>query len=233
MQGELGFVIPAAASARAWGVRVARPADDTGEQGSLADLMDRYARGEDRVFEAVYRVLAPRVRRFCRHLASSAAEADDLFQDTFLRLHRARATYVRGGNVLAWVLAIARSAHLDRLRYRRRRPEDVGGAADASDDAGLRAGEAEGPEAQAVARELVEVVSTALHGMSERNRLAYALLKEQGLSVNEAAAVLGTTTAVVRQRAHRAYVQVRAAVQSAGWMENTHERSHDDAALDL
>ena len=53
--------------------------------------------------------------------------------------------------------------------------------------------------------------------MSEKNRVAYILLREEELSVQEAADVLGTTTAVVKQRAHRAYEQLRAAVGAAGW----------------
>jgi len=48
--------------------------------------------------------------------------------------------------------------------------------------------------------------------MSEKNRLAYILLKDEGLSAKEAAAILGTTPAVVKQRAHRAYERLRAAL---------------------
>jgi RNA polymerase sigma-70 factor (ECF subfamily) len=202
------------------------------EARSLAQLMARYADGDDRVFEGLYRVLSPRVRRFCRRIASHAQEADDVFQDTFLRLHRARATYARGASVLPWVLAIARSAHLDRLKYRSRRPESVGDANDASEDGGLCADVADDPEAQALARGLDRIVSTALDDMSERNRLAYVLVEEEGLSVREAAAVLGTTTSVVKQRTHRAREHLRAAVQSAGWTEDTHGRRRNAASVD-
>jgi RNA polymerase sigma-70 factor, ECF subfamily len=55
--------------------------------------------------------------------------------------------------------------------------------------------------------------------MSEKNRVAYVLVKEEGLSIKEAAAVLGTTAAVVRQRAHRAYMQLRTALSAAGWTQ--------------
>jgi RNA polymerase sigma-70 factor (ECF subfamily) len=63
--------------------------------------------------------------------------------------------------------------------------------------------------------------------MSEKNRVAYVLLKEEGLSVREAAAVLGATTAVVRQRAHRAYIQLRSALSAAGWGEYDDDESWD------
>jgi RNA polymerase sigma-70 factor (ECF subfamily) len=58
--------------------------------------------------------------------------------------------------------------------------------------------------------------------MSELSRTAYLLLKEEGLDVSEAAAVLGTSTDVVKQRAHRAYDQIRAALRAAGWTEHCH-----------
>ena len=45
--------------------------------------------------------------------------------------------------------------------------------------------------------------------------VAYILLKEERLGIREAAAVLGTTTAVVNQRAHRAYEQLKTALRAA------------------
>src|SRR5262245_65885684 len=99
----------------------------------LSELMERYARGEDSVFEALYRLMAPRLYRFCLRLTTGKAEADDLLQETLLRVHRARATYLAGSNALHWAFAISRSVHLDRLRYRRRRPEDLGSTNDAAE----------------------------------------------------------------------------------------------------
>src|SRR5262245_60407464 len=83
----------------------------------ITDLMGRYALGEDRVFEQLYQLTAPRLYRFCQRLARSRSEADEYLQETFLRLHRARATYIQGANPLHWAFAIARSVHLDHLRY--------------------------------------------------------------------------------------------------------------------
>ena len=175
-------------------------------------LMDRYAKGEDHVFESLYRLMAPRLYRFCLRLAALKSEADDVFQETFLRLHRARATYVSGANPLHWAFAIARSVYLDRLRYRRRRPEELGATCDAVDDKDLQSDEQYGPEAEAHTRDLVRIVTHELNRMSEKNRMAYILLREEGLSVKEAAALLGTTADVVKKRAQRAGEQLRSAV---------------------
>jgi RNA polymerase sigma-70 factor (ECF subfamily) len=187
--------------------------------------MHRYASGEDGVFDELYRLMAPRLYRFCLRLATVKSDADDLFQETMLRLHRARATYLVGSNAMHWAFAIARSVHLDRLRYRRRRPEDLGSANDAAEHDRLQTDDRYSPEAEVLARDLVGIVTTELARMSEKNRAAYVLLKEAGLSVKAAAAVLGTTAPVVRQRAHRAYEQLRIALGATGREEKDHDGS--------
>jgi RNA polymerase sigma-70 factor (ECF subfamily) len=190
----------------------------------VGELMGRYSRGEDCVFNDLYSAIAGRLYRFCMRLAGRRGDADDLFQETFLRIHRARATYLLGAKFWPWMYAIARAVHIDSLRYRRRHPEELG----ASDDVGAQdlprvARGADGPEAAAQAHALVDVVSRELDRMSEKNRTAYVLLREEELSVREAALVLGTTVDVVKQRAHRAYRLLRAALDAAGWREGVDE----------
>ena len=91
----------------------------------------------------------------------------------------------------------------------------MGSANDTAQDEHLRADEQYAPEAQVAAHDLVQIVTAELDKMSEKNRVADILLKEEGLSINEAAAVLGTTTAVVKQRAHRAYERLKTVLRAA------------------
>jgi len=202
--------------------------DTESRLAQVDQLMKRYAGGDDLVFEELYRAVAPGLQRFCSRLAATRSEADDLFQETLLRLHRARETYAAGSNTLHWAFAIARSVHRDRARYRRRRPEELGAASDAAEHAPHRTGSRHSPEADALARALAALVASELARMSEKNRVAYVLLKEKGLSVKAAAEVLGTTAPVVRQRAHRAYEHLRNALDLAGWEEI--DRSEPEAA---
>ncbi len=186
----------------------------------MNQLMERYAAGDDEVFELLYRLMSPRLYRFCRRLATYKPEADDLFQETFLKLHRARATYAAGANPLHWAFAIARSLYLTRLRYWRRRPEVLGATADVAEHCELQAEHCSTPEAEVLAQHLVELAALELSRMCENNRVAYILLKEEGLSAKEAAAILGTTPAVVKQRAHRAYEQLRAVLDAGDRKED-------------
>jgi RNA polymerase sigma-70 factor, ECF subfamily len=201
------------------------------EVDQLCALMLSYARGRQSAFEPLYRLIAPRLNRFCLRLAADRTEAEDVLQETFLRLHRARATYIAGANVLHWAFAIARSAFIDRVRYRRRRPEDLGAQGDVAEDQTLRSAPGRGPEDALVTHELQRVVTLELDRMSEKSRVAYVLMREEGLSAKDAAEILGTTPDVVKQRAHRAYDQIRAAVCNAGWREYEDDPPQIEAAV--
>ena len=70
-------------------------------------------------------------------------------------------------------------------------------------------GESGDPEGLARAKQLAVALAQALAGLPESQRTAFELVKQEGLSLAEAAEVLGTTTAAVKLRAHRAYVALR------------------------
>jgi RNA polymerase sigma-70 factor (ECF subfamily) len=185
------------------------------ESDQLSALMDSYASGDDVVFEPLYALLAPPLYRFCLRLTARRPDADDCFQETLLKLHRSRATYVRGANALHWAFAIARSIYLTRGRYWRRRPEFIGAAEDVAGNEALHGHAESTPESQAMALEVLEAAAIELNAMSEKNRIAYILTKQEEVSAQDAATILGTTAEVVRQRAHRAYAQLRAAIDRA------------------
>src|SRR5262249_51768481 len=69
--------------------------------------MERYAAGDDTAFGAVYDALASRLHRYIRRQMKESQAAEDLLQETFLRMHKARGTFVTGAAVLPWAFAIA------------------------------------------------------------------------------------------------------------------------------
>lgn len=76
--------------------------------------MARYAEGDNAAFEEVYRDVAPRLRAFL--LRRSPEQADDILQQTFLAIHRGRATFLPGAPVMPWAFAIARRRLIDSAR---------------------------------------------------------------------------------------------------------------------
>jgi RNA polymerase sigma-70 factor, ECF subfamily len=182
---------------------------------ALDEAMDRYSRGEDDAFDPLYRQAAPRLRGFLMRLCSNGALADDLTQEAFVRIHVARGRFLAGAAALPWMLAIARNAFLDHTRRHKVR-HDAGGRASRDGGEGaqvaLAAADARGDEVLA-AREMLEVVRGTLDRMPLLQREAFVLLRFEGLSVRDAAQVLGATEAAVKVRAFRAYEALRAALE--------------------
>lgn len=183
---------------------------------SLDVAMARYAGGDDSAFEVLYRLLSPRLYAFCLRLTRRRSEADDLFQETFLKLHRSRATFVPRAAAIHWAFAVARSVHLDRLRYRKRRPEQVAETEEGLSTFSSVTSREGSPEDLARAKELMQVVDRVLRDLPENQRAAYVLIREEGLSVAEAASVLGATSTAVKLRAFRAYEAIRGALREVG-----------------
>lgn len=178
------------------------------EESELNAAMDRYACGDAGAFRAIHRALYPRLVAYLTRMTGSPALADDLTQETFLRLHRARATFASGGAVLPWVYAIARNVHIDHVRAARHRseerlPSDPGPAEPAAPPGS-------DVENAAIASEMARAVERVLARLPAAQREAFVLLRYEGLSVQDAAAVLGATETAVKLRAFRAYEALRA-----------------------
>ncbi|MGD0674692.1 MAG: RNA polymerase sigma factor [Polyangiaceae bacterium] len=193
-------------------VETARPADAGAR--ALDEVMDRYARGEDLAFDELYRRGIPRVRGFLVRLCGDGALADDLAQEVFLRVHRARGNFAQGAAALPWILAIARNALRDHARRAQARPVI---RTPGSDDQSMQlesAPDTRGDESLA-AREMLDVVRRTLRELPPLQREAFVLLRFEGLTVGEAAQVLGATEGAVKIRAFRAYEALRAALNEA------------------
>jgi RNA polymerase sigma-70 factor (ECF subfamily) len=164
---------------------------------ALDAAMDRYARGEDPAFAELYDGLAPRLQSFLLRHTRDRARAEDVVQQTMLQIHRARGRFIPGAQVVPWAFAIARRLLID---MHRRGGREV--LAPTSDET----------LTQVIAKETAQRLSEELARLPENQRVAFELIKQDGLSVAEAAQVLGTTVAAVKLRAHRAYEAMRAAL---------------------
>lgn len=171
--------------------------------------MTRYAAGDDSAFGEVYDLLAPRLHRFLLRHTRDASRSEDLVQQTLLQMHRARGRFIPGAEVTPWAFAIARRLLIDGARRGRR--EVLGTELDASHDVAAAAPDVAADDLVA-ARQLAERLSVELARLPDAQRTAFELVKQEGLSLAEAAQVLGTTVAAVKLRAHRAYEALRRAL---------------------
>ena len=190
----------------------AMAAPPTMAAGSELDgLMERYATGDDRALAELYRRGAGRVRGFLIRLSGDPVLAEDLTQETFVRIHRARGNFAAGAAALPWMFAIARNAFLDHARRENvRRNSSARLAPDP-----VAAKDTQGDEVLS-GREMLDIVRETLERLPMLQRDAFVLLRFEGLSVSEAAQILGATEAAVKVRAFRAYEALRAALESKG-----------------
>src|SRR5258708_5644837 len=89
----------------------------------LADLdrwMERYQQADPDAPAALVGALSPALLRFFKSQVATREQADDLLQETWLRIHRVRHTYRPGEPVLPWIYAIARRVRVDGYRRTRR-----------------------------------------------------------------------------------------------------------------
>jgi len=200
------------------------------DEAALNGAMDRYASGDSQAFVVLHQALYPRLLAYLTRMSGSGGSstiASDLVQETLLRMHRARATFAPGAAVVPWAYAIARNVALDhvraaRLRETERLPSDPG--PEMLDRSG---GDA---ESAAIAAQTARVVETVLAGLPPAQRDAFILLRYEGLSVQDAAAVLGATPTAVKLRAFRAYEALRAALEDYRTRPATTPRSRAKAA---
>ncbi len=168
---------------------------------ALSTLMAAYQAGDERAFEGLYEELSGPVGAFLRSLTRSVSRADDLLQETFFHVHRARQTYDPNRSAKAWVYAIAHNVFLMSCRSEKRRGRHEELADDDLPDVPVPA------EAEALATK--DAVRKALARLSVDRREAVILHHVQGLSFQEVGAVLGITTMAAKLRSHRAMGKLR------------------------
>jgi RNA polymerase sigma-70 factor (ECF subfamily) len=162
--------------------------------------------GDAAAYDALLRELLPHVRAIVHRRLFHAQTAEDVVQNVFLSLHRARHTYRPERPFGPWLRAIARNAVIDHLRARGRHPAEIsleakGVAEPVADEANSIA-----VESQPLSSEL----AGALAELPPTQREAVELLHVEGLSVAEAAEQVGVSRGALKVRAHRGYKALRA-----------------------
>jgi RNA polymerase sigma-70 factor, ECF subfamily len=174
------------------------------------DLMARYCDGDASAFRELYAVVAPRLLGYLVRMTRERAVAEDLLQQTFLKLHRARTAYVRGADPVPWIYSIAHRTFLDEARRGKRAVVRVGDGDELPEQRADLRGETDDRRDEPRADpELVRATLDALAELPEPQREAVVLTKLDGKSVAEAAEIAGTTVGAMKVRAHRGYEALR------------------------
>ncbi len=197
--------------------------DSTIVRRSLDDpdvrLMLAVRNGDGSAFEQLVVRYQHRLLAVIGHLTGSRDQAEDLAQEVFLRVFRARHTYTPDAKFTTWLFTIANRVVLNARRARSRRREVT--LAPSNSDTGSQqplanlalAASGLAPARQLDKMELREVVRAALEMLNERQRLAVLLNKFEGLPYAEIAQVMELSPEAVKSLLSRARVQLRLALE--------------------
>ncbi len=155
------------------------------------DIVRAAASGDQAAFAELMRGLQAPVWRFLRHLVGDAALAEDLTQETFVRVYRKLGSFRYRAKFSTWVFQIARNAGIDAIRSRQRRLRLVDQLK--PDRPIVRPG----PETKAE-------VDAALASLSPKLREAFLAVEVLGLGYREAGQALGVPEGTVKSRVHHA-----------------------------
>lgn len=172
-------------------------------ESNLETLMVLYQQGDFTAAAALIDRISPQLHRFFAAQQGSRAHADDLLQDTWLRIHKVRHTYRPGEPALPWFYAIARHVRVDHYRKSMR----------------ATAGERElETMSRTISRSVpanhqapgsADDLEALLAPLSESQREVIAMLKVAGMSLDEVARATSSSVGAVKQKAHRAYEKLR------------------------
>lgn len=177
------------------------------------ELMGRYCDGDARAFRELYALISPRLFGYLVKISRHRTLAADLLQQTFMKVHRSRAAYIRGADPEPWFYAIAHRTFIDEVRKQQRDIVRLGEDRDPDASVGLT-GESD-EHAGPADPELVTAAMSALALLPQDQRQAVVLTKLQGRTLAEAAEIAGTSVTAMKVRAHRGYKALRGMLASA------------------
>lgn len=162
----------------------------------LAKLTAAFRAGDRVAFRELYNMYQASIYRFCRHLISDEALAQDAFQETFIRMYEHRQE-LRGENVKSWLFTIARRVSLNLIRTKRANHE-------AFDE--MSHAQTELTEYDVF---LKEHIDRALAQLPAPFREALVLREYDGYSYQEIAVIVGIDLSLAKVRVHRARLMMR------------------------
>lgn len=170
------------------------------DEQRLIECMVGYQQGSMDDFAALYAVLEQPLKRYLWTFVRDSTTAEDLLQETFLQVHRARRTYTPPRPVRPWIYAITRHVALMYLRSNRRRREVL--PSDELPEIPVT------PEMESFGdRAAVRRLLSELPRESQEVVVLHHLL---GLSFKEVGQIVGTAAGTAKVRAHRALKSIRA-----------------------
>ncbi len=172
-----------------------------------AELMLRVKRGDRAAFAALVEKFKQPVVNLVTRTLSDANEAEDIAQNVFVQAFKAAPRYEPSAKFSTWLFTIARNFCLNEIRRRARHPADSldGGPGDSEESAARQVADRRptGPVESLLEAELEAKIQEALGDLPETQRTAILLCRQQELSYEDIAQVLGCSLSATKSLIHR------------------------------
>ena len=182
------------------------------------NLMLRVRDGDLAAFEALYARYSRPLTNFFYRLVWDRGFAEDLMQETFLRLWRGRKGYQPSGKFTTYMFQIAKNHWLNERDKKNRRISpvsmDAGGDSESNGLKESLPAKGVGPMTENLNRELVEKISVAVEGLSEKLRLVFVLGQIEGMKYADIGEILGIPVGTVKSRMANAEKAIRGRLSS-------------------
>ncbi len=178
--------------------------------------MLRFQAGDARAFEVLVRRHRSPVFSFLLRLTGDRGRAEDLCQETFLKVVKASAGWQERARFSTWLYAIARNLAVDearRMAFRRAEPLDAGPDEPRRPEP---AAEGPGPDRLADSTRIRPQLEAALQALPAEQREVFLLREHAGLRFGEIAEVTGTPENTVKSRMRYALEALRAELTARG-----------------
>ena len=172
-------------------------------------LMLAYAAGDAAAFDVLYAKHKGGVYRYLLRHCGIAGVADELFQDVWMNMIRARAAYVPSAKFATWLYRIAHNRLIDHWRATGH-AEFVSAIDDDDPLEAVPAARGDEPEVRVASREMAARVARALAALPPAQRDAFLLHQEGGLTLDDIAQLTGAGAETVKSRLRYALAKLRA-----------------------
>ena len=172
-----------------------------------ADLMRRVKRGDTRAFTELVEKYKQPVLNFVNRTLRDETESEDIAQNVFIQVFKSAQRYRETARFTTWLFTIARNLCLNEIRRRSRHPADsLTAELPGHEDQPARQFEdtrVESPPATLLQGELEQKILEALDALPENQRTAILLCRQEELSYEAIAEVLGCSLSATKSLIHR------------------------------
>jgi len=179
--------------------------------GNIAELVEKFRHGDEQAFNELVRLFEKKVYAYAYQMVSNHTEADEVLQETFVRLVKNISRLRSDTNFTSFVYRIATNLCIDLLRKRQRRMVNV---EDSEEELAGRfqlelSRNIPTPEEELERRELLEMINAAIAELPPKQQATIVLHDVEGYSKEEISRIMDCPQATVRSNLHIARSKVK------------------------